>query len=483
MKTKLFIQIFLSTSALAVGAWAFYEYKKSQTEQKQKAKAELFLPNLKLKELKAFQIIRKINRLSAKQKDSDWFLSQPVKDQADFKEISRWFDEIKNQKVQKIQMKNIDWKNYDLDQAPSVKMNFANGKSLSFSVSAKSSFDDKYFIKKEGELFIGEKYFFTEVNEKDFDSFRNKKILPSLSHATQIKFQGKHSLTLYWADYKWSMDKEKNKFPLDSNRLDDFWTEATSLKADEIKESVSPSSLKKYGLHKPQLKILFAYPGKEKPYILKLSPFKKDKAFMALSHRDFIFEISKEEMKKLILSQNDIRDHNFPFDYNINSASQIKRQNKDKSFAIQKEKNSWRFLNKKEQPSKRKKGIVALKQKALKDTDSKKSDLKPGDSKDIRAKRLDLKKVEDLLDKIKNLKGKKYKKAKNARQALRSIVIKNTDNKTIFELKEISLSASYSWLKTNLWPDELIAVSRTAVDEIFNHSITSGDITKKDKTN
>ena len=476
-------QIFFSVLAMALGLWAFYEYKQDQTEQIQKEKKSLFLPDLELEDLRSFQIMQKTKQLFAEQKGNDWVLNQPLQDQADFKEISRWFNEIKNQKVQKIQMQNIDWKDYDLHQAPSVKMNFAKGQSLSFSVSKQSSFDNKYFIKKKGELFVGERYFFSEVNEKDFNSFRNKKILPSLGHAIKIELQNREPLTLHWADYKWSMDKEKTKFPLNSSRLDDFWTEATSLKADEIRESASPLSLKKYGLNKAQLKILLTYPNKDKPYILTLSPFKKEKAFVTVSHRNFIFEISKEKAKNLILSRKDIRDHNFPFNYDLHSASQIKRQNKDKSFDIQKEKTRWRFLNKKTgQLSKKKKKDGDSKPIASKDKDLKQPEPKPVDSKTAEAKEPDLKKVKELLDKVKNLQGKEYKKAEIVKKALRSLTIKNTTNKIIFDLKEISLSDSYSWLKTSLWPDELVAVSKNSVDDIFTHSIISDDKTKKDKT-
>ena len=416
MKTKFFNQIFFSLLILALGGWAFYEYKQSQKEQAQKEE-EASLLNKKLEDLKAFRIKKEGSVLEITKENQDWFLKQPVQDLADFTEISRWFDEIKNQKIQNLTKKEgIKWEDYYLDKAPSVEMEFSSGETISFSVSRKSSFDGKYFIRKGENLFIGESYFSSEVNEKDFDSFRSKKLLPSLGHAIKIQLKGKESFTLDWSDYKWSFDKSKKKktFPLDSDRLDGFWTDTSSMKASAIKEAVNPSSLRQYGLNKPQLEIQFNYPDKDKSHDLKLSPFKKeeDKAFVSVSHRDFILEISKEDAKKLILSQKEIRDHSFPFNYKKDLAAQIERKNDKKSFSIKKLKDNWQSLNKEELS-------------------------------------IDTKKVKALLDKIKELRGEKYKTG-SVKKGKRSIEIKNPAGEIIFELKEVSASGSHFWVKTNL---------------------------------
>ena len=308
MKPKLFTQLFFSVFVLAFGAWAFYEYKQSEKEQNQKIKETSFLTK-KIGDLKAFRIKKRNQILEVVKKDQDWFLKKPVKDQASFTEISRWFDEIQYQKVQEIQkQKPINWKDYYLDKAPRVTMNFLPNETFSFSVSKKSSFDGKYFIKKGNSLFLAKSYFYSEVNEKDFSSFRRKKILPSLGHTNKIQFQGKLNLKLNWIYSKWSFDSsyKKNPFSLNKKRLNRFWTEANSLKALAIKEAISPSSLKKYGMDKAQLIIVLYYPYQSRKYTLKLSPFKKDKAYVTISKRNFILEISKEDAKKLILSKKDL---------------------------------------------------------------------------------------------------------------------------------------------------------------------------------
>ncbi len=438
MKTKLIGPIFTSVIALAVGAWAFYEFQQSQKDQEQKEKASSLL-SLELEELKSFRIVKEDSQLKILKKEEQWFLEEPVQDRASFSEISRWFDEIKNQKVQKIQIKeDIDWKSYHLDSSPMVEIQ-SSSKKISFSVSKKSSFDGKYFIKKGKELFIGESYLHSEVNQKDFESFRSKKLLPAfLGHAQKIEFQGKWKGTLHWKNHKWSMENLKG-LPLDSVRLDGFWTDLSSMQAKAIHEVLSPSTLKKYNLNN-QTKITFHYP--QKKIHLQISPIKEGSAFVTVSHRNFILELSEESAKKLILSDQEIRDHGFPFDYETRSIAQIERKSNKTSFSIKKEKGEWQSLNKKE--------------------------------------KVDPKQVKQLLDKIQNLRGKKYKKAEPSAKSLRAIQIKNAKAELIFELKEIATNKLNTWLKTNLWAEE-IAVPKKDLEDILNKKIFLTDKTKTEE--
>ena len=429
LQPKVFIQAFVSLCVLAFGALAFYEYYTAQKEKEKQEELALFLPHTELKQLKAFQIEQSNDQLSAVQKEKEWFLIKPVEDLLDWTELSRWFDSIKSQKVQKISTENIDWKDYYLDSAPSVQLALVGGEKIIFSVSKKSSFDGRYFIKKSGELFIGESDFFSEVNEKDLGSFRSKKILPGLNHANQIQFKGRYNFQLNWRDYKWSLEgASPGSLPLDSSRLDGFWTDLSSLKALSIKEAVQPSSLRNYQLNKPQQIINLVYGDKK--YTLKLSFLKGEKAFVVVSHRNYIFEISKEQADKLLLPKNDIYNHNFPFHYKAGLAVHVEKRAGKSGFAIKKEGESW---------------------------------------KSAEGRTVDSEKVKDLLDQIKELRGENYKKGIDSKP-LRSFVIKDSESQLLFELQEISQSKNSSWVKTNLWP-ERIAVSKSEIDGIFNQDI------------
>ena len=428
MKPKVFIQVFVSLFVLAFGAWAFYEYYQSQRERERREELSLFLPHIELQQLKAFQIEQVDKKLSAGKKEKEWFLTEPVKDLLDWTELSKWFDSIKKQKVQKIQVASIDWKSYYLDSAPSVQLEFDGGEKIIFSVSRKSAFDGRYFIKKGEELFIGESSFSSEVNEKNLEDFRSKKILPVLSHASQIRFKGKYNFQLNWKDYKWSLEgADQKSLPLDSSRLDGFWTNISSMKALLIKEAINSKNLRKYQLNRPKLILNITY--LDKKYVLKLS-MKGEKAFVSISHRDYIFEISKDQADKLLLPKKEIYDHNYPFNYKISSAFQVEKKNAKDSFIIKKDGENW---------------------------------------KNEEDKAVDSKKVKDLLDQIKELRGERYKKG-TGKTSLRSFVIKDSEKQLLLELKEISQSKSESWVQTNLWPEE-ISVPKDTIDEIFNKSI------------
>ena len=426
-----------SAIALAGALFAFYEYKKAEQEKAQKAADEKFLDK-HIKDLKAFRIKKKGAVLSIAQEGKGWVLKQPVQDQASWAQISRWMDEITNQKVQEIKgIDEIKWEDWHLsDQAGLVEMDFADGSSLSFSVSEKSSFDGKYFIRKGDRLFVGERYFNNEVNEKNFEVFRSKSLLPAgAPHAEKIQFHGlKGQFTLLWDNYKWSLEgAQENSLPLDFDRLDGWWTDISSLKADSVKEKATNSVLRKYGLNRPKLKIIFhSNFGKDsEEYSLKLSPIKDEKAFVALSHRDFILELSKEDAKLLPLSLDEVLDHSFPFKYEKSRASQIQISAGDQTAVFKKKEGVWAWAD-------------------------------PSDSK----KSLDNQKIEDILSKISQLKGEKYAPFKKDLKPNRSLQIKDEKGEVLLLLEEMAKAGSHFRVKTNLW-HELIFAPAKSIDEIF----------------
>ena len=450
---RFFIQTFVSLFVLAFGAWAFYEYYQAQKEKEKEEELALFLPHTELNQLKAFQIEQANQKLSAVKTDKEWLLEEPVKDLLDGAELSRWLDTLKKQKVQKISTANIDWKSYYLDSAPSVHLDLEEGKKIIFSVSKKSSFDGRYFIKKGEELFIGDSSFFSEVNEKNLENFRSKKILPDLTHASQIQFKGKSHFQLNWKDYKWSLKGSKpTELPLDSSRLDGFWTDIRSLKALSIKAVINSKSLKKYRLNKPQLTLTLVYGDKE--YVLKLSSVKEEKAFVVISHRDYIFEISKEQADKLLLPKKEIYDHNFPFRYKTALATQVERHAGKDSFSLKKEGENWKSAEKANSENQK---------------DKKREEVDSKNQKSEKGKEVNSEKLEDLLDQVKELRGERYKKAID-KKPLRFFTVKEAKGQLIFELKEISQFKDISWVQTNLWSEQ-IALSKSDLDKIFNQDI------------
>lgn len=439
MTLKNLAQSIFSVCILFLGFYAIYEYKKSKTDQHIKIQKSIFL-NKKLKDLVSFEIQKSKQKLKIIKKKDTWFLTQPVKDQASWTEISRWFDELKNQKIYNIKTKtqNIDWKKYALDLAPRVQMTFANKDVFSFSVATQKTFDDNYFIKIKQKLFVGKSYFFNEINDKDFDSFRSQKIIPPFrGHANSLKFKGAVNFNFIWTNYEWDFDKQNKSYhgPINTNRLNDFWTNINSIKITSIKGPVTKLQIKKYQLHKPQLEIQFFYKNKNKNYNLKLSPFIKDKAFVLASHRNFVMEISKSDAKKLIISKKNIYDHQKTFNYNSILASQITIQNNKTLVTLKKSNNMWNVI-----------------------------------TKDQKLHKVDLKKVSLFLNKIKKLQVAKYKLGK-----IRFVkrVLKITHNKQVlFKLQEAPFNHKYSWVQTSLWKN-IMLLSKKDIDAIFNYKFNN----------
>ncbi len=417
-----------------VGGYAYYEYLQTNKSQNTKSEEDYFFTQ-KLENLFEIKITKQKEVIVLSRKNQDWFLKKPIKDLASFSEVSRWFDEIKNQKVREIFGEgDIAWKDYYLKKYPEVHLKFSDGSSITFLVSSKGSFDEKYFIKKDNRLFIGEKHFFTEVNVKGFDSFRNKKIIPSYGHPIKVVIKNKGVMSFDWANYNWSF-KEKD-FPLDKKRLDSFWSDLSSLEVSSVKEKAADSSLKKYGLDQPSHQIYLSYSNGKK-VTLKISSVRNNQVYVHGSHRNYILKISKDDAEKLKISKNDVRDHGLAFRYQKNKASSLELKSKKVSYSIVNKRNKWISLS---SPK----------------------------------KKLDSKKVQILLNSIHELKGKKYKKGKLIKVA-GSIIVKDISKKVLLDLKFSPDSGSLVWVQTNLSKD-LVALSKSSLDLILKKNIFHSEL-------
>ena len=503
MKPALSFKIVLSFFIMAVGGFAFYEYRNSSLQKQEKEKSRQLLPNFKIEDLKAIRLFQdsaenqKPEQLSLVKKGEDWFLLEPVKDLAGFTELSRWFDAVSRHKVTVLELESSKDFDYHLSDSPTLELELQSGETLQLSISSKSSFDGRWFIKKGDQIFLAEQGIDKELKNKNSADFRSKKILPSLNHAAQIGFlfkssQNKPSFTLYWKNNKWSLEGgRESELPLDQSSLNQFWTELSGLKANAILDSNGldfKSQLKKYKLDNKALLSLKLFYG-EKEYVLKLSPGKlkpdqEDKLYASISHRDYIFEIPKEKKEKLFLSKRDIYDHSFPFDFEIPLVSQIHIQNQSAKLSLKKEKEKWSFvkdsklksstLKQEETDSLTAEDLLKPKSSQETEPDSKeKPDKKLKEEAQNKKTKIqtnpDAEKIKDFLNKLKSLKGLEYKKAKQLKEtaSLRSIHLENSKGGSLFELKELEHSKKQSWVKSSLW-DEWIALPKEEADKIFN---------------
>ena len=312
MKASFLRGLFFFIFVLAVSAYAFYEYTQvEKTETKEKEQSALFLYSLN--DLKKISLKNQKETFVLVHESGNWKLKEPLEDTLDLKDLSDWFNQLKQEHLVNVKSsKPIDWDAYDLDGSFILELSLKSGEIKSFSISSKSTFDGKYFVKKENSLFLGSSFLGQGGFNKSKEDLRSKEIIHSFGHPKKIILKASgtlnkkgESLVLEWKNYKWSIQDEKN-FPLDGNRLDGFWTDLSSLKAKRIVSSVSRSELRKHGLYRNFFKIVLLFDGEQKSTI-RINSLKSTGAFILNSNRKYILEISKEDAKKLILSREDLR--------------------------------------------------------------------------------------------------------------------------------------------------------------------------------
>ena len=411
----------------SVAGFAYYEYKKTKSPQQHSKNHFL---KQELSDLSQVKIQKSNQTLWMVRDQQEWFLKKPIKDLASFSEVSRWFDEIKIQPVEQLELEgDIPWDDYHIGQFPTVLLKFLDGSEVQFTVSSKGSFDDKFFIKKAKKLYKGEKYFSNEINSKDFQDFRNKKIIPSYGHAIQVQIQKPRFLSLNWKRNRWSI-KDKD-FPLSQKNLDLFWSELSTITASAIKEKATPASLSQYGLNNPAYQMSLAY-SKKRKVIIKVSALKGNKAYVFASHRDYILEISKDYFEKMQISKNGIRDHGAAFRYPKHKVSDLELNFK-KTYLLSQKKGAWK----------------------LKNPDKKKG--------------LDFKNIQILMNSIYELKGVAYKKG-TLSKVTNSVIAKNSKGDILLDLKAGPLVGSRVWIQSNLSKD-LVALPVSAWNSILEKDI------------
>ena len=124
-----------------------YCYRKSHKEGDNGDKTPLL--SGELKDVEKIQLFNASLSLSIVQEKGDWFLKKPLEDFVDFSELSRWFHAPQDQKLKLISKEpNIQWEEYHLKNPSVVEITFSSGNVITFSVSEKTAFDGRWFIKK-----------------------------------------------------------------------------------------------------------------------------------------------------------------------------------------------------------------------------------------------------------------------------------------------------------------------------------------------
>lgn len=446
-----------------VVGYAFYEYRKSLKEE---GKDGVSLLTEKLEDVEKIRLSNEASSLLIVKEKGDWFLKEPFEDFVDFIELSRWFEVLQSQRLKLVSEKpDIQWKDYYLESPPSVEISLLSGATTLFSVSKNPSFDGKWFVRKGKSLFLGSADLKKEVNEKTLNSYRSKKLLHSFGHPKRIQFnkrEFKHSLDFSWEKSTWTYLKNK-KLPLDSTHLNIFWTDLSSLKGDKIMGKATQANLKKWNLEKPFVKISLGFKKDEKDILIYFSSVKDDKVYSYTSERNYVLEISESQFEKILLSEENIRDHGQPFRYKKEEAFQIQLKSENISYTAQAGPH----------PS-----DTSKKDKKKKDSEESKD--MEWHIKEPEGKKANSEELKALLNAIYNLEGKKYKQG-SIGNIKKSLEIKSRSGELLFTMKAgdsyTKNKEMFFWLETNLSSDK-VGISKSSLDFIFNKNPF-----KKEKTN
>ena len=333
-KKKWIKHLFFFLLVSAFGGYAWYDYYRSAEKTKEEEeRARLLSQNIE--DVQEIQLLTDGKSIVLKKKDPQWMMESPIQDFADSAAIASWFNQLKGEKVQNITPKgDVQWEEYHLDdKASKVSLSLKSNEKITFSVSWRPSFDDKYFIRKGDALLMGDNSFKAAVNEKTPDSFRSLSALHTAGHPMGLIYKGKEKFSFTWSDYRWSF-KKGSPFPLNTSRLDKFWSDLSALKALEIAGPVTEDHLKKYGLSQPEATIHLKF--REQNIQIRVNAVKGDTAFIHTSDRKYILECSQNQAEKLILSQKVLRDHATPFKYKKEEVSLFELKGETYAYTVKK---------------------------------------------------------------------------------------------------------------------------------------------------
>ena len=333
MKPRLLKSLFFLVFVSLVGGYALFDYKTSRQDSSSET-SWLLGEKLRLEEVAEIYFRGNKGEVSLVKRDYQWFLVKPVKDFAKLASVASWVNSLSQKKLKEIHVSRpVSWKDYYLDAGLPIKITLKSGKVLSVSLAPKPNFQGEYFVRQGKRLLVGKGFFEKGLIEKSGHDFRSKAIINNTGYPQELVYRGKQVFKFSWRDYIWSVD---TRFQLKKNVVNEFWAGLNQLEASRILNQ--PSSLTKYRLDKPQVKLLLKF--KDSSLQVRISPFKKDKAFVQVSNRDYILEFDKKNLEKLLLTEASLRDHGSSFQLDKSKLASLHIQDGSSSKTLNKSKNS-----------------------------------------------------------------------------------------------------------------------------------------------
>ena len=353
MRMSFFYRIFFLCIACFMVYFSFFQYKASQEKSENKRIQSLIFKD----EIKAPDVLslssekQDGSQLALKKTSKGWRLERPVEDKADTKKSEDLIKELLSQEVEVISKNTVDWGEYGLNP-PFVLLKInTKTKEQSLGAAREANFDNRYFIKKGDELFLGSSDW-QKLTRLWPEDYRSRRLYHFSGRPEGLRFKTKNKNYRFKYEnhtWKWS---SKALYPLSHSAFEGFWTSLRGDFIDGFTEEKSNTALKKPMWKQPDLELELLVSkeqpssapaadgsredSKEQPVLWSLKLKKKEgKNFVVLSDRDYVFELSPGSADKLF--NVDFRDHQAPFAFSLRKMNQVRIKAFDFDYLIEKQ--------------------------------------------------------------------------------------------------------------------------------------------------
>lgn len=178
------MKAFRSTSVMfvlvgALAGYTYWDYRKTQKNQGVDVEQEKRLFSVESNEVSEILVRQKDAVVHAVKKNGEWSLLKPVEDEADGSAVEAFIYSAVIQKGKffrnEDESKTTNWAEYGLDPVmSSIEVTAAKGKE-SVDVSSKNAFDGSYFVRKGGELLLGDRGL-AQIVGRDASNMRQRRL-------------------------------------------------------------------------------------------------------------------------------------------------------------------------------------------------------------------------------------------------------------------------------------------------------------------
>lgn len=355
--------------ALGLAGLAFFAYKKDEKD-KEEARQEALIFKDEIQKEEAVQIVLKQGGRKSieivKNKEEKWDIVYPLQDWAGGLSVENLLTDILSRQAERIDRGSDPWREYHLDP-PFAVLSLKNkeGREWSVEVSDEPSFDQRYFLKKDDQLFLGDAQW-RKLSRLVLESYRDKSLYRFKRDPVRISYRFKNkNYNFQYQDHQWQW-RGSVLFPISSSAAAKF---INIFRQDLVQSFLSKEESSK--MIQPDLTLKFygrsseggAEASSEKPsekssgnkaeassdkktetvWSLDLKKTAAGGSYVRVSSRDFVYQLDESFTNKILNA--DFRDHRAPFRWDLKKLAQIEVQSLDLNFiAEQQEGSSWKAV-------------------------------------------------------------------------------------------------------------------------------------------